>query len=230
MAEGSSDQNPWWPKAPVTKGKSGQSTPSGEMLSQYQYTPLGPGDIRLIKLGRQEHTGDICCNFRNVNVDNLPVKYTDISYCWGSSDRVAEISCPDGRYLKITHAVDEVTHWLVDRRSGGYFWIDFLCIDQEDLEEKANQVAIMGTIFKRSERVDAWLGTEIDDGEAALDFLMRVKSAYDNQQTSNNSLLIWELRPRFPDVGKLKGLFQHPWFTRLWIVQEVVVAHGDVLL
>jgi len=37
-------------------------------------------------------------------------------------------------------------------------WIDALCIDQADLQEKGHQVAHMGQIFRRADRVVIWLG------------------------------------------------------------------------
>jgi hypothetical protein len=43
------------------------------------------------------------------------------------------------------------------------FWIDQICINQEDETEKGHQVQFMGEIFRRAYNVFAWLGMEDDD-------------------------------------------------------------------
>ena len=55
---------------------------------RYQYDPLGPMDIHLVRFGLYENTDWLSCGFRVVNLDHLPVPYTAISYCWGDSNRL----------------------------------------------------------------------------------------------------------------------------------------------
>ncbi|KAI4199996.1 MAG: hypothetical protein LQ350_004258 [Teloschistes chrysophthalmus] len=194
------------------------------MATQYQYTSLKPREIRLVQFKQQDVIGVILCQFRTVNIDELPVSYTAISYCWGSSDRVAELSFSNGQTLRITRSVEEIVHWLADKE--GYFWVDFLCINQDDLDEKGTQVAFMSVIFSHSERVAAWLGKEIEDGEAAFDKLSRWQSAY-GALTYSDLEDVPEWDQSFPvEIEKLKGLLRNPWFRRAWVVQEVVTAPG----
>ncbi|KAI4199075.1 MAG: hypothetical protein LQ350_004830 [Teloschistes chrysophthalmus] len=194
------------------------------MATQYQYTSLKPREIRLVQFKQQDVTGNILCQFRTVNIDELPVSYTAISYCWGSSDRVAEVSFVNGQTLRITRSVEEIVHWLADKE--GYFWVDFLCINQDDLDEKGTQVAFMSIVFSRSARVAAWLGKEIEDGEAAFDYLTRTESAYGVPGAFIDTSIIRNWQEDFSEVNNLRGLLRHPWFRRAWVVQEVVNARN----
>jgi hypothetical protein len=50
-------------------------------------------------------------------------------------------------------------------------WIDFLCINQSDTEEKCWQVALMGNIYRQAQKVIAWLGPADDSSDAVMDYL-----------------------------------------------------------
>ena len=44
----------------------------------------------------------------------------------------------------------------------GTFWIDLLCINQRDTNERSRQVAMMGEIYASAQSVSIWLG-ELDE-------------------------------------------------------------------
>ncbi|KUJ11334.1 CNVH-domain-containing protein [Mollisia scopiformis] len=55
------------------------------------------------------------------------------------------------------------TYFPTAMRSQSYIWIDALCINQEDNDEKAIQVGMMGRIYKSAKSVVVWLGRERQD-------------------------------------------------------------------
>ncbi|PMD39508.1 heterokaryon incompatibility, partial [Hyaloscypha variabilis F] len=77
-------------------------------------------------------------------------------------------------------------------------WIDAICINQADLEEKASQVGAMNNIFRRASLVSAWLGPSQD--------------AHHVQRRATTE---WRAVAEF---------FRNAWFYRVWIVQEAAVA------
>ncbi|KAN0122840.1 Heterokaryon incompatibility protein (HET) domain containing protein, partial [Hyaloscypha variabilis] len=109
-------------------------------------------------------------------------------------------------------------------------WIDAICINQADLEEKASQVGAMNNIFRRASLVSAWLGPSQDAHHvqrvfAWLHFLREgrgwsgenignhaLNQAYSNEQRAT---MEWRAVAEF---------FRNPWFYRVWIVQEATVA------
>ncbi|KAL8688301.1 MAG: hypothetical protein Q9218_005752 [Villophora microphyllina] len=203
------------------------------MRSLYQYQLLNPQEIRVVRFKRHESTRRLSFEFRLGTIDELRKTYTAISYCWGIPDRAAELFCSYDRCLRVTRIVEEIAHWLVDRQCEEYFWIDFLCINQGDLREKGEQVAMMRTIFSSSAKVEAWLGYDIEDGEAAVRVARDIKeAAFDKQclddDAGNDVSQTWprHMRAGFPqsDVNGLRGLLRHPWFTRVWVAQEIVAA------
>jgi len=50
-------------------------------------------------------------------------------------------------------------------------WVDALCINQHDLQEKSDQVRMMGEIYRRSWNVMVWVGPEKDfSNEGSISF------------------------------------------------------------
>jgi len=50
-------------------------------------------------------------------------------------------------------------------------WTLYVCIDQSNLQERAEQVQLMTAIYQRATKVHIWLGESSHDGDAAIDFL-----------------------------------------------------------
>ena len=56
-------------------------------------------------------------------------------------------------------------------------WVDQICINQDDLQEKNQQVAMMGTIYQRAWTTLAWLGEDADNSSDALDTIIAIRVA-----------------------------------------------------
>jgi hypothetical protein len=57
-----------------------------------------------------------------------------------------------------------------------YFWINPLCINQNDLEEKTRQTAMIRDIYQKAYRVRVWLGEATPDSAFAVDFISKILS------------------------------------------------------
>lgn len=117
-----------------------------------------------------------------------------------------------------------------------YLWIDSICIDQNNDDEKSFQVRMMRNIYANSIHVLICLGngpaspainlmTKLEDlrntqGEKGLEELFEIYSYYDWQR--------FDLQLR-AEIKALCSLLRHPWFRRVWLVQEVVVAREATL-
>lgn len=116
-----------------------------------------------------------------------------------------------------------------------YLWIDRICINQSDDNEKSHQVSMIWRIFACAERVIGWLGPAFEGCDEAFDDLLMISTA-DNASTDQCGHII---RRRFGDdidamltyisSVMLHGsdlrirmirLFSLPWFGRRWIAQE----------
>jgi hypothetical protein len=95
------------------------------------------------------------------------------SYEWGSNVRQHEISC-DGRILKVTANVALLLSKFRNPGSSQLLWIDAICINQNDLDERSQQVSTMGHIYKNVEVVLMWIGDEIPHTQDAISLIHRL--------------------------------------------------------
>jgi hypothetical protein len=87
--------------------------------------------------------------------------------------------------------------FLRDPANVRVLWADALCINQDDLEERNQQVSLMGFIFGRAQTVLVWLGTSTGH--------------YDIQEGAS-------------PAGYYSLLCNRPYWNRVWIVQEIGLA------
>ncbi|KAF2729393.1 HET-domain-containing protein, partial [Polyplosphaeria fusca] len=87
--------------------------------------------------------------------DPLPA-YKALSYVW-NDDLPLHNGRPDD-FIKGKHT--SLTMILKQLSRGGdmTLWVDALCINQDDDEEKSSQVAMMASIYQSAEEVIAWIG------------------------------------------------------------------------
>jgi hypothetical protein len=132
-----------------------------------RYEPLEPQPetkMRLISIEKIRPGDDrLRCTIRNVDIRNRP-KYTALSYYWGKDDSRRKIilvsSRPMGMDEERTPVMENLYDALCEMRRRGIdnVWTDFLCINQDDLEEKNKQLLKMKDIYNKADRVVAWLG------------------------------------------------------------------------
>jgi hypothetical protein len=139
--------------------------------------------------------------------------YEALSYAWGNSGRSETIEICDASAIEPIDLILPITRNLYEAlqrlrsEEPRTFWLDAICINQDDLEEKGHQVAGMGHVYREADRVVVWLGeAEVYPRTRAL--LM---------QDGKNR---WPLT--LPEVD-LEELVTIPWFSRVWAVQEYVL-------
>ena len=104
-------------------------------------------------------------------------------------------------------------------------WIDALCINQKDRDERSQQVKLMGAIYRGAAQVIAWLGPDDDDdGPAAFGLLEALSDAPDRHLDERMSPhlapeLLWP-----ESIEALMRLLDGRWWRRVWTFQEMVLA------
>lgn len=135
----------------------------------YQHTPLREHtSTRLLSLLPGEHGTPLQCEITECE-DSFNTSYEALSYTWGEPEfpKVIHVNDSSGKsqYIRITQNLYNALQRLRKVDAPRSMWIDALCIDQADLQEKGHQVAHMGQIFRRADRVVIWLG---DTGDFPL--------------------------------------------------------------
>jgi len=227
-------------------GASRQATQaSAADIEPYKYEPLSKStSIRLLKIRRG--VGEIHCSLAEVT-KNTP-HYEALSYTWGSPTRTVEnrTESQSGRviYLNkkrfaVTNNLFDALHQFRDLGKHGYLWIDAICIDQGNIDERGEQVGFMGDIYSNADRVIVWLGKEDNDTREAVTLISAIarafKKAREESETTpstfpfNDPRLYAHTDPKISplDVRQWRivmEFFTRTWFSRVWVLQEVTLA------
>lgn len=193
----------------------------------YEFQPLRPSTtIRLIKICRRRVKGCIACriyHFREFQQERL--QYQALSYVWGNSKATRQIFLegPDNRWHPFF--VHEnlwrfLEHAWRQKMFDQLFWTDRLCLDQDSHEEISQQVPRMRTIYQSAELVLIWLNLKEEEER----FLLELLRLY--PFSNRDAALCYEIEQRRATFNQATflQLVENPYWTRVWIVQEVVVA------
>jgi hypothetical protein len=148
------------------------SQPINTIASAYQHSPLDymiGGQIRVLVVDEGENNAPITGSLQVTTVlpecttTEAPVLEWDaISYSW-EGQSLSEDTRIDGRPLKVTKNGSNLINELRHRAHKRVLWIDAVCINQGDNEEKSNQVPQMREIYQRAHSVIIWLPAHGDD-------------------------------------------------------------------
>ncbi|KAJ4419069.1 hypothetical protein N0V82_005192 [Gnomoniopsis sp. IMI 355080] len=216
--------------------------PLNQALKPYSYEPLISDDSMRVVVLCPAATKDapLRCSIiqyeRSVElggVDNSR-HYSAVSYAWGEPNFTellyvhpgvnapiegASSSCSatSETCLWITLNVDTLLRAFRKAHKPVYLWVDAICLNQNDDDEKAQQVPLMGEIYTMAKKVLIWLGNDDTDSRGASAFVL---------------LRRLNLHYKTPDESEqhaLTQLFERSWFTRRWVIQEVALARRRVL-
>lgn len=141
----------------------------------YVYSPLAEDEIRILELFPVSSYG-LRCNLRVHKLEEIEFKYEAVSYAWGPPNLTEQLRVGfDGEhgYLKVTQVVKDMLHSVRDQTYTRHLWIDALCINQTDIDEKSHQVQRMGKIYGDAERVLVWLGKDNPEVKEVVEALGR---------------------------------------------------------
>ncbi|TGO47376.1 hypothetical protein BCON_0280g00030 [Botryotinia convoluta] len=175
-----------------------------------------------------------------LSVENLttPIWYTALSYTWGSSGMDGSIEC-DGHEKAITTSLEIALRNMRKEDHPIVMWIDQICINQEDDKEKEMQIPLMARIYKHAFNTVIWLGRCEPASDSAIQLLKDINATLLFIQSNINSEDFERMQLPRSDSKTWHALWRflsHPWFTRLWIIQEVMLSNnpwimcGDELL
>ncbi|THV44358.1 hypothetical protein BGAL_0663g00020 [Botrytis galanthina] len=175
-----------------------------------------------------------------LSVENLttPIWYTALSYTWGSSSMDGRIEC-DGNEKAITTSLEIALRNMRKEDHSIVMWIDQICINQENNGEKEMQIPLMARIYKHAFNTVIWLGRGESVSDSAIQLLkdINVKLLFIQLKIDHENFERMQLpRSNSKSWHDLWRLLSHPWFTRLWIIQEVMLSNnpwimcGDELL
>lgn len=210
--------------------------------SPYVYGPLAePTHIRLLHLLPGLRDSPLACTITDTDLDANPF-YTALSYEWGTETELYPLICNEDRQFGIRRNLYDA---LLRIRSGDtalVLWIDAICINQADNAEKSNQIQMMTKIFNQADLTFMWLG-ECDEGIEKImlsvcrihhHFLSPDEGRWEPREGRcrhrNCTPELLEAPPTTEDWQLAEKLFDHSYFTRKWIFQEILIAREGAIL
>ena len=205
------------------------------MAQAYSYEALDPRDRSLRLLEFLDDTGTSFA-LKSFALESAPV-YITLSYRWSApADRsIAINNCSFLVGESLLLALKALARQV--RAEEGLFWVDAICINQNDTLERAAQVKIMKDIYVQSDRVFAWLGNPPNDEETRLgvELMCQLRDDVETHWKGNGHSMAamhdlvhvehWAF-PKTLDSHMLKAwagitdILTCPYWERTWIYQE----------
>lgn len=168
---------------------------------------VGPDSIRLLRLKpcKDQGTAKIHCEIFDYNLQDSSQRlhlYDALSYVWGNPKVTLPIYVGEHEHeLSVTTNLYAALLHLRDFSFERIIWIDAICIDQKNDEEKVQQIQLMAKIYSRASRVLVWLGEAANNSDQALEEIRAAgrKATY----SCNNE--------------KMQLLLERDWFKRIWV-------------
>ncbi|KAI1758028.1 heterokaryon incompatibility protein-domain-containing protein [Xylaria castorea] len=200
------------------------------MAAWQHYSPLdlSQGEVRLLILAPGKENQPIAGTLLHTHL-RAPDPYQALSYTWGSSAIQVPVTI-NGYHFMVNSNLYAVLLELREQGKEIVVWIDAICINQADIKERNAHVPMMHEVYSRATQVIVWLGRESEDSNLAMALLPTIiydtisnPEEYANILTGRSSQeemrLTW--RP-------LARLFARPWWTRVWVIQEVALTSNHI--
>ena len=181
----------------------------------YEHFPIEETEFRLAVI-QPADIGSEYMHCRIISTKDFTTQYEALSYVWGDPTQLARILV-DGQPYPIPRNLHKALHSLRLEDKERTLWIDVICINQMDVRERNHQVQMMQDIYQHAVRVCIWLGEKDESSSLAMRFIENVGHVSDLDSIIRD--------PRFEKEWRAAiQLLSLPWFSRIWVVQEISVA------
>ncbi|ETS80637.1 hypothetical protein PFICI_08166 [Pestalotiopsis fici W106-1] len=197
---------------------------SGLSTNLFEYEQLPQGRfIRLLHLYPGNPGTPLIAKLEIVSLDQDP-SYQALSYVWGSSTLDCSLGITtESQGIKTVHITTSLSNALNDLRQPPennqhprILWIDAVCINQKDINEKNTQIPLMRSIYQEAETVVAYLCSD-PTGILGANLCLSIDQI--------------KQKPK-PDLVAIIESFAKPaqWLERSWVVQESILARHLVFM
>lgn len=203
----------------VDPGPSSASStkPAIDKTLPYQGTELDENSLRLVQIQPAVHETDpVICTLGEVTFGSRP-KFEALSYTWGT-ERADDALILNGHPFEVRRNLLDALLFLRRQVASGkvqqLFWIDAICINQSDVNERNRQLRIMDQIYFRASTVVVWLGSRYTEFQRELVGKVKPEEGEEREEDfSQNGNSIQQQMVRY--------LRTDAYWDRLWILQEI---------
>ncbi|KAF2164321.1 hypothetical protein M409DRAFT_25200 [Zasmidium cellare ATCC 36951] len=188
--------------------------------SEYQYEPLEQGEIRLLTIQPcpQDQSVPVVCGLSHVSLAGLDTRpYEALSYVWGDPKPRVPINV-DKKILLLPVNSEKVLRRVAYPDKPRTIWIDSVCINQFDLKERNQQVAIMRSIYEVATMVLVYIGDSDEYTDRAINNMELLNREIDEDVGNDVEIMV-------PDVFQQHPTFMGP--VRTEIDQTALLSFFD---
>lgn len=172
--------------------------------------------------------------------------YEALSYVWGAfipnDPYYILIGEKEEEGLEVSPNLFYILCELSLRETDLVMWIDAICIDQDDLDERSSQVQLMRDIYERATKTIVFLGDETVGTSWILPLLEEITWSQEWTLSGESQAVIeaeTKFKQRLASTNQIKGILSNglyddialrPFWTRIWIVQEVVLSKNTTIM
>ncbi len=212
------------------------------LKNEYRYSPLPDGNFtRVIVLHPCIVADDeqLRCDIELLDLNCEPYTYDAVSYVWGELRFDETLHCGNGlQDIAITPTLASALRSFRSSRTPRRLWVDAVCINQGDSDEKSDQVAAMGIIYQRARATLIYLGDRAPGQERYMYFLLKLAILVGRPglalvETQRNNQLIKEAMVEAfgaENESAVEDLSKLAWFSRRWVIQEAALCQVAVVL
>lgn len=196
----------------------------------FAYPPISSHQIRILTLHPGQCDSPIVITIQKRDLNTVNESYEALSYVWGDQTRKNTIQC-NGAELRITKSLYVALRQLRYKDKCRSLWVDAICINQDDLDERGQQVSLMKNIFPMASKVLVWLGEADEKTDLAIK-VIDIWANFNRQYRSDSDATRFSkfeerfaFKPDYRDtLEAVAALTFRPWFDRCWTFQEIILS------
>ncbi|KAI1503759.1 heterokaryon incompatibility protein-domain-containing protein [Biscogniauxia marginata] len=190
--------------------------------------------VRLFELLPGEKDEQLRGKLTTVDLDTGP-DFDAVSYVWGNPTPRFTITVDDDKFLEIPENLRNALINLRRRDGSRTLWVDAICINQQDTQERGHQVRLMCAVYTTAQIVRVWLDDDVDPSSEPFQMARRLEIP--------GPPIDWDLypvpsKPRQPrNLVSLESFDLYFWepmykilnnsyFWRVWTQQELFLARN----
>lgn len=202
------------------------------------YEPLNEDmlDVRFLRLSPAPRLDDPihCFVYKASVMDDTYPAFKALSYCWGNPTPARQIIL-NSSIVNVGPNLDCALRHLRDKSTDVELWVDALCINQNDLDERSSQVQLMDSMYSDADEVVVWLGDASYDSNAAIDLIKQWSEWFELKGKVEKPAAFsitedFHLAFDMSAIEAISRLLSRPYWERVWVVQEVACAKEVVVM
>lgn len=212
----------------------------------FAYSPLlptlenGAPSIRLVELEpASDKTVPVSARLLDAHLDKNLI-YEALSYCWGDANVRLPITL-NGLGFEVTTNLHAALVHLRKTTEARTLWIDAICVNQKDIDERNNQVQLMRKIYQGTKCGVIWLGEIPEGGELAVETFRDLCTLAGRPEISaddkfSGERILKRIMYDKTSTNSFRKFANQAWFHRVWTIQECALprrlemAWGDEVL